>query len=83
MDGIGVGPSGPPVPPEATFAVVPYPIMREAPLINEFGQHYTFVSTSNSDPNALHEDKSKSDVVEVEKHVDKKVLKFVFLFMIL
>ena len=73
MEGIGIGPGGPPVPPPATFAVVPYPALRQSPSVSDFGQHYTFVSSSPNDPNALKEEKSKSDILDVEKPVDKKV----------
>lgn len=75
MDGIGVGPSGPPVPPEAVFSVIPYPVEREAVRMPDCGQRYVFISSGDSDPNAIREDRSKSDVSEVDKlTTDKKVL---------
>ena len=73
MDGIGVGPAGPPVPPEAIFSVIPYPMEREAPLMGD-SQRYAFVSTNGCDANIIDDLLSKSDVSEVEKQtVDKKV----------
>jgi len=42
LDGLGLGAKGPPVPPPATFAVVPYPVKREAPSSVELC-HYSFV----------------------------------------
>lgn len=49
LDGMGMGPKGPPVPPPAIFAVVPYPAFRKAPLGSEFS-HYVFVTQNESDP---------------------------------
>ena len=73
MDGIGVGPAGPPVPPEAIFSVIPYPMEREAPLMGD-SQRYAFVSSNPGDSNVADDPSSKSDVSEVEKPiVDKKV----------
>ncbi len=72
-DGLGLGPGGPPIPPYATFSVVPYPVRRKSPL-NEFGQHYLFVASASDDPNSVKEEKVvKTPEVEVEKAPDKKV----------
>ena len=49
LDGMGLGPKGPPIPPEAAFAVVPYPIHRKAPPGSEFS-HYVFVTVNENDP---------------------------------
>lgn len=49
LDGMGLGPKGPPIPPPATFAVVPYPEYRKAPAGSEFS-HYIFVSNNENDP---------------------------------
>lgn len=73
MDGIGVGPAGPPVPPEAIFSVIPYPIEREAPSMGDI-QRYAFMSDNPADLNVGDDPSSKSDLSEVEKPVsDKKV----------
>ena len=75
MDGIGVGPSGPPVPPEAIFSVVPYPMERELPTFGET-QRYAFVSNRVETTNAFGDEPSKSDILSdvLEKPVvDKKV----------
>ena len=48
MDGLGLGPRGPPVPPAATFSVVPYPVKRHAPAGAE-GGHYMFVASGPDD----------------------------------
>lgn len=80
MDGIGVGPAGPPVPPEALFSVIPYPMEREAPMMGD-SQRYAFVSNNAGDTNVGDDPSSKSDLSEVEKPVvDKKVCLFVCLF---
>ncbi|XP_057292027.1 hydrocephalus-inducing protein-like [Hydractinia symbiolongicarpus] len=71
MDGVGAGPSGPPIPPEAVFSVVPFPIVRDPPVINEIGQHFTFIPANENDPNAFDENQSKSDLIK-EKPVEKK-----------
>lgn len=73
MDGIGIGPSGPPVPPEAVFSVIPYPAEREAIRLLDCGQRYAFISSVDSDPNI------KEDVSEVDKLMaDKKVRLFIY-----
>jgi hypothetical protein len=53
LDGLGLGPKGPPVPPPAVFAVVPYPVKRQAPTVSELGQ-YTFTFVSVEDPLVVH-----------------------------
>ena len=73
MDGMGLGPSGPPVPPDAIFSVVPFPAKREAPSGNELGKHYVFVFENET----IKDEKSKTELTEVEKPVDKKVIKIV------
>lgn len=50
MDGLGLGPQGPPIPPPATFSVVPYPVKRRPPQVFEAGGRYTFVAASSDDP---------------------------------
>lgn len=49
LDGLGLGPQGPPIPPATTFAVVPYPVKRHAPPGAE-GGHYVFIAASPDDP---------------------------------
>ena len=49
LDGLGLGENGPPVPPPATFAIVPYPVERNAPPGAE-GGHYVFIASSQDDP---------------------------------
>ncbi|KAK7505680.1 hypothetical protein BaRGS_00002951 [Batillaria attramentaria] len=68
LDGLGMGPHGPPIPPPASFAVVPYPVKRRPPPVSEFGGRYIFVASSPDDPNVVVEDKSK-EVEEEEKSV--------------
>ena len=50
LDGLGMGPRGPPIPPPATFGVVPFPVKRRAPVVSEFGGRYNFIATSPDDP---------------------------------
>lgn len=46
LDGLGLGAKGPPIPPPATFAVVPYPVQRQAPSSVELS-HYSFVPVAD------------------------------------
>ncbi|PAA50321.1 hypothetical protein BOX15_Mlig000423g3, partial [Macrostomum lignano] len=55
LDGLGLGPSGPPQPPDAMFSVVTYPQKRRPPnyLAGEvLGGHYAFLGSQVEDPNA-------------------------------
>ncbi|XP_025115052.1 hydrocephalus-inducing protein-like isoform X4 [Pomacea canaliculata] len=67
LDGLGMGPRGPPIPPPAVFAVVPYPVKRRAPLMAELGGRYIFVASSPDDPNVIVEEKTKDPDAEEEK----------------
>ncbi|XP_013405663.1 hydrocephalus-inducing protein [Lingula anatina] len=69
LDGLGLGPNGPPVPPPAEFAVVPYPVKRRAPGDTEPSSHYVFVAASADDPNIASEEKPKEPEPEEEKSV--------------
>ncbi|CAF0787663.1 unnamed protein product [Brachionus calyciflorus] len=61
LDGMGLGPKGPPIPPPASFAVVPYPVYRKAPAGADFS-HYIFVTNNENDPNLIPEEKPKQDI---------------------
>lgn len=65
LDGMGLGPKGPPIPPPAIFAVVPYPTHRKSPPGSEFS-HYLFVTTNENDPNLIPDDKSKDSAANYE-----------------
>lgn len=71
LDGLGLGPHGPPIPPPASFAVVPYPVRRRPPLGLEPPSHYVYVSSGPDDPNAPQEEKLKEQEAEVEKTPEK------------
>ena len=49
LDGLGLGPQGPPMPPPAVFSVIPYPVKRQAPPGAE-EPHYSFIAMSTDDP---------------------------------
>ena len=86
MDGLGLGPHGPPIPPPATFAVVPYPVRRRPPLGLDPPSHYVFVASGPDDPNAPQEDKTKEAEPEVEKTPEKppvSALLLLLLFLLL
>ena len=42
LDGLGVGPSGPPIPPPVTLAILPYPVERPPTILSETS-HVCFV----------------------------------------
>ena len=46
LDGLGLGAGGPPVPPPATFAVVPYPVNREVQSGIEL-RHFSFLPVTD------------------------------------
>ncbi|XP_077982980.1 hydrocephalus-inducing protein homolog isoform X2 [Glandiceps talaboti] len=72
LDGLGLGPSGPPVPPPANFSVVPYPVKRKPPPGGEVADHYLFVASSPDDPNIGAEEKPKEPDVEPESATPDK-----------
>lgn len=67
LDGLGLGPNGPPIPPPATFAVVPYPVRRHSPFASDTPLHYIFVASGRNDPNVAVESKAKKSELEIEK----------------
>ena len=42
LDGLGLGPSGPPIPPPVTLAILPYPAERPATPVSDVS-HICFV----------------------------------------
>uniref|UniRef100_A0A8D0GGN3 HYDIN protein n=1 Tax=Sphenodon punctatus TaxID=8508 RepID=A0A8D0GGN3_SPHPU len=48
LDGLGLGPSGPPIPPSAFFSVISYPEKRSAPTTGEALKHFTFIVPEDS-----------------------------------
>ncbi|CAM5150043.1 unnamed protein product [Eretmochelys imbricata] len=56
LDGLGLGPSGPPIPPTAFFSVIPYPEKRMAPVAGEALKHFTFIV-----PEDMNMDEEKKD----------------------
>ena len=67
MDGLGLGPNGPPIPPPVTFSVIPYPVRRHSPFALDSSLHYVFVSSGPNDPNVAVEEKVKKSEPEIEK----------------
>ncbi|CAH1779299.1 unnamed protein product [Owenia fusiformis] len=67
LDGLGLGPRGPPIPPPAEFQVVPYPVKRHAPQAAAESGHYIFVASHPDDPNIAREEKPKESEQEEEK----------------
>ncbi|XP_052229341.1 hydrocephalus-inducing protein homolog isoform X3 [Dreissena polymorpha] len=73
LDGLGLGPRGPPIPPPANFSVVPYPVKRRAPPVSEFGGRYLFIATSPDDPNIGMIETKESEVEEEKSMTPDKV----------
>ncbi|XP_076808093.1 hydrocephalus-inducing protein homolog isoform X2 [Clavelina lepadiformis] len=67
LDGLGLGPKGPPVPPPAIFSVVPYPVKRKPPNGDPLS-HYEFIASSPDDPNiGMEEQASKESEAQLEE----------------
>ncbi|XP_066568844.1 hydrocephalus-inducing protein-like isoform X2 [Amia ocellicauda] len=49
LDGMGLGPSGPPIPPPTIFSVVPYPKTRRPPSSQESLGHFTLIAPRAED----------------------------------
>ncbi|XP_042303381.1 LOW QUALITY PROTEIN: hydrocephalus-inducing protein homolog [Sceloporus undulatus] len=58
LNGLGLGPLGPPIPPTAFFSVIPYPEKRMAPVSGEALKHFTFLASEELN---LDEDKKESE----------------------
>ncbi|XP_062442830.1 hydrocephalus-inducing protein homolog [Rhea pennata] len=56
LDSLGLGPSGPPIPPPAFYSVIHYPEKRMAPAVSEALQHFVFVA-----PEAATAEEEKKD----------------------
>ncbi|XP_071959113.1 hydrocephalus-inducing protein homolog isoform X2 [Antedon mediterranea] len=75
LDGLGLGPNGPPIPPGASFSVVPYPVKRRPPIGGDANGHYVFVASSPEDPNAAIEDKQKESEADIDLMTPEKSFK--------
>ncbi|XP_062817752.1 hydrocephalus-inducing protein homolog isoform X1 [Anolis carolinensis] len=45
LNGLGLGPSGPPIPPTVFFSVIPFPEKRAPPVTGEALKHFTFLTS--------------------------------------
>ncbi|OCT82470.1 hypothetical protein XELAEV_18025000mg [Xenopus laevis] len=61
LDGLGLGPSGPPMPPPCSFSVVLFPEIRTLPSVQETLGHFTFIATSPDDPNVFVDEKKENE----------------------
>ena len=73
LDGLGLGPKGPPIPPPAVFSVVPFPVKRKAPA-NDPSGHYVFVASNPDDPNVVVEDIASKEGTVPEEPVLPEVV---------
>ncbi|XP_039769505.1 hydrocephalus-inducing protein homolog isoform X2 [Ornithorhynchus anatinus] len=65
LDALGLGPSGPPIPPPALFSVVPYPGKRVAVKVMDTLKHFVFVVPPAEDPAGSEEKKEGETEVDV------------------
>ncbi|XP_072278793.1 hydrocephalus-inducing protein-like [Pyxicephalus adspersus] len=61
LEGFGLGPSGPPVPPPFIFSVVPFPDRRGPSVDQETLSHFTFIAAFPDDPNVIIEEKKDTE----------------------
>lgn len=59
LDGLGLGPKGPPIPPPIIFSIVPYPKMRSVPNTQLFNCCFTFVMPTSCE---ILPDKKEADL---------------------
>ncbi|XP_073461747.1 hydrocephalus-inducing protein homolog [Aquarana catesbeiana] len=62
LEGFGLGPSGPPIPPPYIFSVIPFPDRRGLPVDQETLSHFTFIAASPDDPNVIVEEKKDAEL---------------------
>ncbi|GAA6221266.1 hydrocephalus-inducing protein homolog [Lates japonicus] len=62
LDDLGLGPSGPPIPPPVTFSIVPFPKDREQPNSQLFCDCFTFLVPSGPDEQGEEKKDSEEDV---------------------
>ncbi|XP_063801928.1 hydrocephalus-inducing protein homolog isoform X2 [Pseudophryne corroboree] len=61
LEGLGLGPSGPPIPPPHLFSVIPFPEPRTLSYEQETLRHFTFIAASPDDPNVIVEEKKEPE----------------------
>ncbi|CAN2389289.1 axonemal central apparatus assembly [Pristimantis euphronides] len=61
LEGLGLGPSGPPIPPPYLFSVIVFPEKRALSTVPETFGHFSFIAASHNDPNVIAEDKKDSE----------------------
>lgn len=63
LDDLGIGPSGPPIPPSVTFSVVPFPKKREQAKLEQ--TCFTFLVPSGLDEKDKKEDELQASVLKL------------------
>ncbi|XP_077166200.1 hydrocephalus-inducing protein homolog isoform X2 [Paroedura picta] len=72
LDGLGLGPSGPPIPPTAFFSVIPYPEKRLLPAPGEALKHFIFIVPEDT---TVSEDDKKEAEFAAEAIISLPVVK--------
>ena len=68
MNGLGLGPDGPPIPPPVVFSVIPYPVRRHSPFASDTSLHYMFVSPGSHDVNVSGDEKMRKPESDFDKN---------------
>lgn len=63
LDDLGIGPSGPPIPPPVTFSVVPFPKKREQAKLEQ--TCFTFLIPSGLDEKDKKEDELQASILKL------------------
>ena len=71
LEGLGLGPNGPPIPEPTTFSVVPKPDERAPPLQGR--RHFEFIATGPDDPNVDQNDNDDLANADQDSLADNEV----------
>nr|XP_029134421.1 hydrocephalus-inducing protein homolog [Labrus bergylta] len=72
LDDLGLGPSGPPIPPSTTLSIVPFPKNRKQSNSQLICDCFTFLATSGLDEQGEEEKNSEDDVQVVKEETSVK-----------
>ncbi|XP_075242911.1 hydrocephalus-inducing protein-like isoform X4 [Convolutriloba macropyga] len=73
-EGLGMGTTGPPVPPPATFSVVPFPIKRKPHIGADPSVNFSFIAAGLEDPNLVAEREMLAKKREEEQREKEEAL---------
>lgn len=76
LDNMGIGPSGPPVPPPVTLSIVPFPKSRQQVAERQIFDCFTFLLPSKSDDAKRESEEDEPSPVKVKKESHRGVCKY-------